>query len=777
MNHVRLCIRRSYVVRAALVSLTLFSSEAHAQSISFKSAPASPVRAGAGPSSVATGDFNGDGQLDFAVANAGDNTASVLLGNGDGTFTPAGPVTVNRNPFPTPCLFTRCGSVPLAIAVGDFNRDGKQDLAVTNIPLNDLCSIGSVFGAMCSSVAVLLGNGDGSFQASNQYDPGGQLPTSIAAGDFNNDGNQDLAISNLNSSSLSILLGDGTGRSFRQASRSPLSVGRRPVWVAQGYFNADATIDLAVANADDGTVSILLGNGDGSFAVARGAPIAVGTRPTSIAVADFNRDGTLDLAVTDFTDSVVWVLLGNADGTFGAPARFGVGAQPSSLTAADWNNDGYLDLVVANRRGNSISILRGNGNGSFVLTRTQAVGLDPQSVAAEDFNHDNEMDLLVAATSTNSVSVLLNATDVVAPTTLATASPGPNANGWNKTIVAVSLAAADNPGGSGVREVRYTIANNSEVVVAGASAAFTLTTQSTVPISYFAVDNAGNAETAHLLTVRIDSSAPTISSALAPPANAAGWDNNNVTVSFSCADALSGIAACTSPVTISAEGANQTVNGRASDLAGNSATTARTVSLDKTPPSLTLPVFALTYLVNSSLTLNFSASDSLAGLASMSATLNGAPVSSGSSVILSHAGTNTFTLAATDVAGNTATQTSTFSVLYNFSGFLAPISNDGTSVYKLGSTAPVKFQLTDGNASRVSGAIAHLAVQRLSNESPVGSPIDPTASGAADAGNLFRYDGSQYIYNLDTTTLAVGTWQLQALLDDGTVHIVTIGLR
>jgi FG-GAP-like repeat len=778
-----MCFRHWYqcacLVAATLIALAGSAAIAGAQSISFNVAPYSPLRAGQSPTSVAIGDFNSDGRPDVVVANARDNSASVYLGNGDGTFVPAArsPVRVNRNPFPTPCLFTKCGSVPLAVAVGDFNGDGTQDLAITNIPLNDLCSIGSVLGGICSSVAVLLGNGDGTFQDSNQFDPGGRLPTSVTTGDFNNDGKQDLVVTNLKSSTISILLGDGSGRSFTHASRSPVSVGRGPAWVTKGDFNGDGTLDLAVANADEGTVTILLGNGNGTVSPAAGSPFDAGARPIFIAVADVNRDGKVDLAVADYTDSVVSILLGHGDGTVGTPARFGVGAHPSSIAVADYDTDGNLDLAVANRLGGSLSILKGNGRGSFALTHNESVGIDPQSVATGDFNGDGEPDLIAAIASDNSAFALLNATDVRPPTTVATASPAPNANGWTRTAVAVSLTATDNTGGSGVKALHYRIGADPESVVAGASAAFSITAQTVVPISYYAVDNAGNVEMTRALTVRIDSTPPSISSSQAPSANSAGWNNSNVTVTFSCADALSGIAACTAPVAVTAEGANQAVTGTAIDMAGNSAASTRTVGLDKTAPSLTLPTFAQSYSLNSSLTINFSAADGLSGLSRVSATLNGTPVSAGSTVTLTHAGSNAFTLTAADVAGNTATQTLTFSVLYNFIGFVVPIANDGSTVFRKGATVPVKFQLTDGSGAPVANAVALLTLQLLSNGTPTGAPIDSTGSGAADVGQSFRYDGSHYIYNLDTGNMAVGTWQLRVLLDDGTVHTVNIGLK
>jgi len=778
MNHLR--ARRTIPLIATCLGLLsgALGPATLAQNVSFKAAPASPAGAGPTPVAIATGDFNGDGKLDFAVVDAGNNKVSILLGNGDGSFTLSGAYIINRNPFPTPCT-SGCGSVPLAITAGDFNNDGKLDLAITNIPINDGCKISGFLGNTCSSVAILLGNGDGIFKDSNQFDTGGQVPTSVAVGHFNTNNPKgdflDLAITNLNTNNVTILLGDGQGN-FSQAAGSPFAVGTQPAAVAVVDFNGDGRPDLAVANADDGSISILLGNGDGTFGVPK--TFIVGVRPVSIAAADFNGDGKADIAVANYSSSAVSVLLGDGTGSFSSISSFPAGRHPAFVAIGDLNKDGHNDLIVANRTGNQVSVLLGNGDGTFAEPKNFAVGLDPQAVAVGDFNQDSAPDFASVSTPNNVVTILLNNTDTTPPVTTAAPAPGPNANGWNNMSVTVALTSTDSePNGSGVKEIHYTIVGNPEVVVPGGSATVNFTTEGIFSLSYFAVDNAGNVEAAHQLTIQIDLTPPKISSSQAPPANAAGWNNSNVTVSFTCSDNLSGVDSCTAPVAVSTEGAGQVVTGTATDKAGNSATTLRTINLDKTPPVLTMPTLAPSYLLNSSLTFNFGATDALSGVASMQATFNGTPITSGTTLTLTHLATNTFTLTATDVAGNTATQTATFAVVYNFIGFLPPIPNDGSGLFKLGRTVPVKFQLTDAKGALISTAVAHLTIQMISGNTLQGTPIDATAPGNADVGDLFRFDGTQYIFNWSTQPFSTGTWQMQAQLDDGTVHTVVVGLK
>jgi VCBS repeat protein len=189
----------------------------------------------------------------------------------------------------------------------------------------------------------------------------GAFPTSVAVGDFNGDGVQDLAVANFNSNNVSVLLGNGDG-SF-QAARN-FGVGFNPVSVAVGDFNCDGVQDLAVANFNSANVSVLLGNGDGSFRAAQN--FAVGTLPSSVAVGDFNGDGVQDLAVANSGleevsgSANVSVLLGNGDGSFQGARNFAAGSLPYSVAVGDFNGDGLPDLAVANAYSNNVSVLINN---------------------------------------------------------------------------------------------------------------------------------------------------------------------------------------------------------------------------------------------------------------------------------------------------------------------------------------------------------------------------------------------------------------------------------
>ena len=337
------------------------------------------------PVSVAVRDFNGDGIPDLAVANYGNGTVTILLGTGNGMFTsaPNGTVTV--------------GAEPTSVAVGDFNGDGVADLAVTN------------YGS--GTVTILLGAGNGTFAPVSNSSVVGSGPNSVVVGDFNGDGIADLAVANTSGNGLTILLGNGNG-TFTPASGSPVPAGNGPVSVAEGDFNGDGIVDLAAANAGDGTVTILLGNGDGTFTPAANNPVSVGSEPSSVEVGDFNGDGIADLAVTNYGGESLTILLGSGNGTFSSAANspVTVGSGPSSVVLGDFNGDGIPDLAVANYGANTVTVLLGNGNGTFTATPSNwPTGGGPGFLAAGDFNGDGLQDLAVASEGSGTVTVLQSA--------------------------------------------------------------------------------------------------------------------------------------------------------------------------------------------------------------------------------------------------------------------------------------------------------------------------------------------------------------------------------
>ncbi|PYJ96746.1 MAG: VCBS repeat-containing protein [Verrucomicrobia bacterium] len=316
--------------------------------------------AGSVPRSVTVGDFNGDGKLDLAVANLYSDNLSVLLGKGDGTFQPAVNYVTGTYPFSV---------YPVSIAAGDFNGDSKPDLAVANITGN---------------VSVLLGRGDGTFETAVNYLAGADLH-SVTVADFNGDGKLDLAVAGY--AGVSLLPGDGSG-TFQTA----LNYGGEPHFAAVGDFNGDGKADLVVADNDPDNVRVLLGNGDGTFRAS--AYYWTGKYPGSIAVDDLNADGKADLAVAN--SGGISVLLGKGDGTFRSAVNYAAGTNPQSVTVGHFNGDGRPDLAVANLESGNVSVLLGNGDGTFPAVANYKVGGLPRAVAVGDFNKDGEADLAVA---------------------------------------------------------------------------------------------------------------------------------------------------------------------------------------------------------------------------------------------------------------------------------------------------------------------------------------------------------------------------------------------
>jgi hypothetical protein len=419
----------SFTVIAAIIMILIMAlvSPARAQITSnpplFQSA-VSYGSGGANGGSIAVGDLNGDGKLDLVVANRciseddcpndqaddifGHRTVGVLLGNGDGTFRPV--VTYDSGGY-TSIFFAD------SVAVGDLNGDGKLDILVTN-PCS-VCSGGTL--------AVLFGNGDGSFGWPMMYNSFGFNPFSVALKDVNGDGSSDLLVANLcyqtptcselgctcEKGSVGVLLSDGHGGFSSVRTYDSGAPWTRSI--AVGDVNGDGKPDLVVAN--DGRLGVLLNIGDGTFQAAV-TYLTSGSPARSVALGDVNGDGKPDLAVASDSGGVD-VLVGNGDGTFRAAATYGVSGIVPSVALGDVNGDGKPDLVVA---ASNVWVLLGNGDGTFQSPVFFSLGGHwTYSLVMADLNADGKLDLMSG--TFGSVVVLIGKKAVSTTTVVSSLNP------------------------------------------------------------------------------------------------------------------------------------------------------------------------------------------------------------------------------------------------------------------------------------------------------------------------------------------------------------------
>ncbi len=411
--------------------------------------PAVTLPVGIDPRSVTVGDFNHDGKPDLAVLNQGPS----------GT-TPQSSVSVllgNGNgsfqPAKTANLINTGAATGVAqsLVVGDFNGDHVLDVAVNTA------------GRVGPAVEVMLGNGDGTFQTVHEILKVGPNPLSLAVGDFDHNGALDLVTAN-SQGTVSLLLNNGDG-SFRP--RVDLNVGGAPRAIVVGDFNGDGAPDIATAQQLTNTVSLLLGHGDGTFGrpLSFAATNSLSFAPMSLAVGDVNGDGKADLVVNSIggEDSFVTqlgVLLGNGKGSFQAPI-FQIPATAGGdgdMALGDFNHDGRLDIALGGEAAipDGLAVLNGNGDGTFGVPfqsplRVSTGGQDPFGVAAADLNGDGLVDLVAANSSSGSVGVMLNTSRpiVAAPTTTTVSTSTATAVfGQIETVTATVNSQAGTPVGT-----------------------------------------------------------------------------------------------------------------------------------------------------------------------------------------------------------------------------------------------------------------------------------------------------------------------------------------
>jgi hypothetical protein len=383
---------------------------------------------------LAAGDFNGDGRQDLANVSLNGETLNVFLGNGDGTFTSKFTYTLTGDPS------------PMSVIAADVNGDGKLDLIVASYN-----SLNLTAGA---PISVFFGNGDGTFQHEADYLVKNHS-TALVAADFNGDGALDLAVTVNDAGTIAILLNNGDGTFQAPVS---YSASNGPYSLAVGDFNGDGNADLAVTNcsvgltnanpitcgvgSSSGTVSILLGNGDGTFQTA--TSYTAGVTPYAIAAAALSSGGNTDLLVTDVSDGSLLVLPGKGDGTFQSPVTY-PGDGGNYITVRDFNGDGKLDALAS---GTSLVEFLGNGDGSLqqaVDYYRSTPGYTYRWQASADFNGDGHEDVAVSFQSI--FSAFLNAAGTSRQATTTTVQTLYNGCG-SETVNATVTAGVQVPTGT-----------------------------------------------------------------------------------------------------------------------------------------------------------------------------------------------------------------------------------------------------------------------------------------------------------------------------------------
>ena len=363
-----------YPVTLSLLSASLGASTAATSvgAVTGGILPSASYNTGIGPVALTSADFRNVGLQDLAVVNEIDNTVTILQNQGLGFFLQA-----SGSPIVLGAARTTAPAIAPSIASAVLTTSGFHDLLVTD--------------PVANTVQVLLSNGDDTFkEATGSPITVGQEPSSIVVGDFNADGDQDFVVTNFKDNTFSLFLGNADG-TFKQATGSPFplpTTATGPIAMTVGDFNADGNQDLAIVNETTNNVAILFGNGNATFSLATGSPFAVGKTPVAIASADLNGDSHTDIVVVNQADNTISVLLGNGDGTFVSAVNspLATGQAPTAVTIADFNGDSLPDIAVTDPQTDSVSVYLGLGQEQFAQGFELPVGTNPTAILAASFS-------------------------------------------------------------------------------------------------------------------------------------------------------------------------------------------------------------------------------------------------------------------------------------------------------------------------------------------------------------------------------------------------------
>ena len=639
--------------RLAFSILVLLVSLPAAAAISY-GAPSFPAT-GVGPIAIAVADFNGDCNPDFATADFSSGTVTVRFGDGAGGF---------------PTAHTITGlSDPESIVAGDFNGDGKIDLAVGNV---------GAFTPLLHTIQIYLNDGAGNFTLQAGTLSASSRPHAFLAADFNEDGKLDLVAPDASGGGSGVIIFFGNGNGTFSAGThvdvlSPAS-SSDAIGLAAADLNGDGHLDIASANG--ATLSWIFGNGNGTFGTPNvftyPSPMGEGGA-VAVAAADLNHDGHIDLATAG--GNVVAgasIFINSGTGTF-TRTQYSMPqapANPISVTLADLDGDGNIDIVTADQFGctpwgSNLAARPGNGDGTFGAAQVISVGYgptcidshwQPNDVAAVDLNCDGKMDLIAPNMNKSFVSVMLTAGGSPAAPTVTAPPPVSTSSGLSCSAVVsnVQLGTA----------IAHSTCGCAVIVRTGVPAGNIFPVGVTV-VTYTATDSHGNTGTATQNVTVSDATPPTISA----PANitTAAGPSCNATVSVGSPVANDNCPGVTTSATRSDAQplanafpvGTTTVAWTALDAHGNTATATQTVTVDDTtPPTITAPA-NITVTAGPSCTATVSlgtpvASDNCAGVSTSATRSDGQPLAAPFSI-----GTTTVTYTAMDAHGSTASATQT----------------------------------------------------------------------------------------------------------------------